>query len=98
MVTEFERLVYEKTGEIPRGRVTIYGEIAKAIGKPKAARAVGSALNRNPTPLVVPCHRVVRSNLDVGGFAKGTNAKIRLLIGEGVKIEGNRVVGAPFRF
>ncbi len=98
MATKFERSVYEKTSEIPRGRVTTYNEIARAIGTPAASRAVGNALNRNPTPIIVPCHRVVKSNLEVGGFAKGTNAKIQLLIGEGVKIKGNRVVGEPFRF
>ncbi len=98
MVTEFERLVYEKTGEIPRGRVTTYGEIAKAIGKPKAARAVGSALNRNPHPITVPCHRVVGSNMHLGGYANGTDAKKQLLISEGIVIKGCQVIGEPFQF
>ncbi len=98
MPTEFERLVYEKTSEIPKSRVATYGEIAKVIGRPGAARAVGNALNKNPTLVVVPCHRVIRSDLNLGGFVTGTEAKKQLLIVEGVKIIGQRVVGKPWTF
>ena len=95
--TPFELAVYERLKEVPRGRVTSYGEIAKAIGKEGAARAVGNALNRNPFK-DVPCHRVVRSDRCVGGFALGKEAKIRILKGEGVIIKGGRVMGKLFRF
>jgi methylated-DNA-[protein]-cysteine S-methyltransferase len=93
MATEFESLVYEKTMEIPQGRVTTYRELARAIGRPGAVRAVGNALNKNPTPTVVPCHRVVRSDLSIGGFARGSEEKIRLLKIEGVEIEDSRLNG-----
>ena len=92
MVTDFERRVYEKTQEIPVGFVTTYKEIARAIGRPRAFRAVGNTLNKNPTPIIVPCHRVIRSDRGVGGYAKGHKAKVELLKSEGVPIENGNVV------
>lgn len=68
--TEFERTVYAATRAIPFGKVATYGQIAKAIGKPGAARAVGRALGRNPISIVIPCHRVVASD-GLGGFTGG---------------------------
>jgi len=88
---KFEEAVYAKVREIPRGRVATYKEVAIAIGKDKAYRAVGNALNRNPHPKTVPCHRVVRSDLKIGGFSKGIRAKKKLLTEEGVKFDGKRV-------
>jgi methylated-DNA-[protein]-cysteine S-methyltransferase len=98
MATEFERRVYERTREIPLGMVTTYGEIAKAIGTPNASRAVGNALNRNPLPVEVPCHRVVRSDMSLGGFSRGAGTKERLLRGEGILVVNGRVAGRIFRF
>ncbi|PIT85684.1 cysteine methyltransferase [Candidatus Micrarchaeota archaeon CG10_big_fil_rev_8_21_14_0_10_59_7] len=83
--------------EIPRGRVSTYSAIAKAIGKPKAARAVGNALNRNHSSRV-PCHRVVRSDGRAGGFARGTREKIRMLRREGVRVVNGKVDAQPFLF
>jgi methylated-DNA-[protein]-cysteine S-methyltransferase len=57
--------------EIPHGRIVTYGEIARRIGKPKAARAVGQALGRNPVPIVIPCHRVISSDGSLGGYSGG---------------------------
>jgi len=96
--TEFELKVYERTREIPPGMVTSYSELARAIGKPRAWRAVGNALKKNPSPISVPCHRVVRSDMRIGGFSKGALEKERLLRSEGVRIEKGRVVGEIFRF
>jgi methylated-DNA-[protein]-cysteine S-methyltransferase len=87
----FEEAVYSKIKEIPKGRVTTYKEVAVAIGKPGASRAVGNALNRNPHPIEVPCHRVVKSDLTIGGFARGTKEKKKLLKKEGVKFDKNKV-------
>ncbi|MCX6762053.1 MAG: MGMT family protein [Candidatus Moranbacteria bacterium] len=88
----FSDLVYAKTKLVPRGRVTTYGQIAKAIGKSKASRAVGNALNCNPYVPVVPCHRVVKSNGEIGGFVYGTRAKAGLLAKEEVKVKDGKVV------
>lgn len=89
----FERAVYSACRRIGRGRVATYAEIARAVGKPGAARAVGNALGKNRSPSV-PCHRVVRSDGRVGGFAWGTERKALMLRAEGVRIAGGRVCGA----
>ena len=65
--TEFERKVFEALAKVRRGRVISYGELAAAAGAPRAARAVGSALGKNPIPILLPCHRVVASN-GIGGY------------------------------
>ncbi|MGB9748312.1 MAG: MGMT family protein [Candidatus Woesearchaeota archaeon] len=82
--------VYEIVSRIPKGRVATYKLVAKALNT-RAYRAVGNALNKNPYKNV-PCHRVVKSNGFVGGYAKGANEKIRILRSEGIKIENNRIV------
>jgi O-6-methylguanine DNA methyltransferase len=69
--SEFERAVWMKALEIPRGEVRPYGWIAAEIGRPKAVRAVGTALGHNPVPLIVPCHRVVRSDGMIGQYSLG---------------------------
>ena len=65
----FSDSVYAMTSMVPMGRVTTYGAIAKAMGVPGAARAVGQALGANPNPIVVPCHRVVRADGVLGGYS-----------------------------
>ncbi len=81
--TPFERQVYEATRAIPFGKVATYGQIAKVIGKPKAQRAVGNALGKNPIGIVIPCHRVVGFD-SLGGFTGGLEHKKKLLRLEGV--------------
>ncbi len=88
---DFEKHVYAACSKIKKGRVSTYAEIAKAIGSPKAARAVGNALNKNPYK-TVPCHRVVCIDGRVGGFAHGTKRKCAMLRKEGIKIKNNRVL------
>ncbi len=84
-LTPFERDVLMKALEIPRGEVRTYGWIAREIGRPRAVRAVGSALARNPIPLFIPCHRVVRSDGSIGQYGCGGPVnKRRLLLHEGV--------------
>ena len=81
----FEVAVWTKALEIPRGEVRPYGWIAAEIGRPKAVRAVGTALAHNPVPLVVPCHRVVRSDGMIGQYSMGgPDAKRRVLAAEGL--------------
>ncbi|MEM9955824.1 MAG: bifunctional DNA-binding transcriptional regulator/O6-methylguanine-DNA methyltransferase Ada [Chloroflexota bacterium] len=78
-VTAFQQRVLDELKRIPYGETRSYGEIAKAIGKPKAARAVGNACNKNPVPLVIPCHRVVSSSGKLTGYAFGLERKKQLL-------------------
>jgi methylated-DNA-[protein]-cysteine S-methyltransferase len=78
MLTEFERKVLLETLRIPRGRTVTYEELARGIGHPKASRAVGNALNENPLPIIIPCHRIVGKK-DIGGYAFGIKMKKKLL-------------------
>ena len=87
----FERHVLAATRAIPRGEVRTYGEIARAIGSPGAARAVGRTLGRNPIPIIIPCHRVLAAGGRSGGFSApgGTSTKFRLLAIEGARRKGD---------
>jgi methylated-DNA-[protein]-cysteine S-methyltransferase len=88
--TAFQKSVYLACARIPEGKVSTYSDIALAIGKPGAARAVGNALNKNRSP-TVPCHRVIRSDRSVGGFARGTRMKVAMQRREGVVIVDGKV-------
>jgi O-6-methylguanine DNA methyltransferase len=98
--SEFERAVWSKAQEIPRGEVRPYGWIAAEIGRPKAVRAVGSALGHNPIPLVIPCHRVVRSDGLIGQYSLGgASNKRTMLAAEGLDPdELERLARAGVRF
>lgn len=76
---------------VPEGKVTTYGAIAKKLGRPHGARAVGQAMNRNPYAPDVPCHRVVGADGKLTGYAGGLPKKKRILKAEGVRIVGDRV-------
>ncbi|MDP9751916.1 methylated-DNA--[protein]-cysteine S-methyltransferase [Thermoanaerobacter pentosaceus] len=84
--TDFQKTVWCEISKIPYGEVKTYGEIAKLIGKPKAARAVGQALNKNPIPIIIPCHRIIGSKGDLVGFGGGIEIKQFLLRHEGVEV------------
>jgi methylated-DNA-[protein]-cysteine S-methyltransferase len=90
-LTPHQRRVYYLLTLIPPGKVTTYGEIARALGN-KGARAVGNSLNKNPFAPQIPCHRVVAANGSVGGYAFGTTKKTSLLFCEGITITGGKVV------
>jgi methylated-DNA-[protein]-cysteine S-methyltransferase len=96
----FSDSVYAMTSMIPIGRVTTYGAIAKAMGFPGAARAVGQALGANPNPIVVPCHRVVRADGVLGGYTGGEGlvTKAKLLSREGVKVSAGKVNLSKYLF
>jgi len=87
-VPEFSRRVLEVCAEIGPGMVKTYGELAKAVGRPGAARAVGQVLRHNPFPMLVPCHRVVGTDGRLSGFSGGLRLKERLLALEGWRFEG----------
>ena len=84
--TPFQQRVWYALQQIPYGTTRTYGEIAAAIGNPRASRAVGMACNKNPLLLIVPCHRVVGANATLTGFAYGTDAKQWLLELEGTTL------------
>jgi|TARA_Y100000310_G_scaffold293020_1_gene322274 methylated-DNA-[protein]-cysteine S-methyltransferase len=90
MPTKFQNKVYKICKKVPKGKVTTYKAIAKVMGN-KAYRAVGSALNKNPYAPRVPCHRVINTNGNLGGFASGLKNKIKLLKKEGVQIKNNKI-------
>ena len=76
--TVFEKQVWQALINIPYGSTVSYGEIAERIGKPKASRAVGNAVGKNNLLILVPCHRVIRGNGDLGGFSAGIENKVKL--------------------
>lgn len=94
----FSEKVYKLTAQIPKGKVSTYKNIAATLRKPKAARAVGQILNKNPHPKTVPCHRVVRSDGATGGYVQGNKNKTSLLKKEGVEIEEGQVNLKKFLF
>ncbi len=90
MVKSFNERCYSVLKKVPKGKVTTYGRIARALHT-KAYRAVGNAMNKNPYAPKVPCYRVVKSNGEVGGFAFGTKKKIQMLRKEGVEIKKGKI-------
>jgi methylated-DNA-[protein]-cysteine S-methyltransferase len=85
------RDVYTLLTEIPPGKVSTYGDIAKALGHPKASRLIGRIIANNPNPISVPCHRVVKSNGEIGGFMYGEQKKREILEEEGIIFQGTFV-------
>ena len=84
----FQRRVLAAARRIPAGRVVSYGDLARRIGRPRACRAVGQALGRNPVPIVIPCHRVVAGAGRLGGYVGGAARKRKLLALEGARLAG----------
>jgi methylated-DNA-[protein]-cysteine S-methyltransferase len=91
--TPFQQSVWAALAQIPWGALRSYADIARAIERPKAVRAVGAANGRNPLPIVVPCHRVIGSNGSLTGFAGGLEIKRRLLELEGQLSPGQQAMG-----
>lgn len=90
-VGPFRRRVYEALMQVPFGQVVTYGRLAGRIGRPRAARAVGQAVGRNPLPLFIPCHRVVAAGNRLGGFGAGLRWKAALLRHEGWTVKDGRI-------
>jgi methylated-DNA-[protein]-cysteine S-methyltransferase len=87
----FQARTLDLVSKIPKGRVTTYKELARALGSPLASRAVGNAIAKNPRPVEIPCHRVVRSDGSVGKYIFGSDKKVSLLIEEGVEVKDGKV-------
>ena len=84
--------MYEKLLKVPKGKVTTYGELAKAVGLKNGQRAIGRIMNKNPFPVIVPCHRVILSSGKIGGYAWGEKIKANMLSKEGVQIKKGKIL------
>ncbi len=91
-MTKFAQKVLAIVKRIPRGKVMTYKEIAIKLGNKNLARAIGQVLKKNPYPIVIPCHRVIRSDGKIGGYSLGIKKKKRLLRKEGILIIGDKVI------
>ncbi len=91
MASSFNQQCYALLKLIPEGSVVTYGDIAHALGS-KAYQAVGNAMAKNPNPITVPCHRVVKSSGEIGNYALGVAKKIQLLNTEGIKTADGKIV------
>ena len=89
---KLEEKVYKKLLEVPRGMVTTYGDLAKAVGIKNGQRVIGRIMNKNPYPVIVPCHRVIKSDGKIGGYAWGEKIKTNMLSKEGVKIKNGKII------
>jgi methylated-DNA-[protein]-cysteine S-methyltransferase len=84
--------VYQLLLQIPEGKTTTYGDLAAALGNPLASRLIGRILGRNPNPITVPCHRVVKSDGTLGGYRDGIDKKLELLKKEGISISNKLII------
>ena len=89
VTSDFQQEVYDQLFSVEYGHVTSYGQLARDIGKPDQARAVGQAVGHNPIPIIVPCHRVIASDGRLTGFSGGLEAKVELLKLEGIDVDGH---------
>ncbi|TRZ80824.1 MAG: MGMT family protein [Nitrosopumilales archaeon] len=95
-----EHKVYEKLLQVPKGKVTTYSELAKAVGLKNGQRTIGRIMNKNPFPVIVPCHRVILSNGKIGGYAWGEKIKTNMLSKEGIEIKRGKILDSDkiYRF
>ena len=90
-MNKLDQQVYKKLLQVPKGKVTTYGELAKAVGLENGQRLIGQIMARNPFPVIVPCHRVVKSDGKIGGDDYGDKVKTKMLSDEGVKITDGKI-------
>lgn len=90
-MNDLDRQVYKKLLKVPKGKVTTYGELAKAVGLKNGQRAIGRIMNKNPFPVIIPCHRVVKSDGTIGGYFYGHQVKTKMLSDEGVAIKNGKI-------
>lgn len=90
-MNRLDQQVYKKLLLVPKGKVTTYGELAKAVGLKNGQRIIGQIMARNPFPVVVPCHRVVKSDGKIGGYFYGDKVKTKMLSDEGVQINDGKI-------
>ncbi len=86
-----EQKVYKKLLNVPKGQITTYGDLAKAVGLKNGQRIIGKIMKNNPYPVLVPCHRVVMSTRKIGGYAYGKHVKMKMIVDEGIKITNDKI-------
>ena len=86
-----EQKVYKKLLDVPKGQITTYGDLAKAVGLKNGQRLIGKIMNKNPYPVLIPCHRVVMSTGKIGGYAYGEHVKMKMLSDEGIEITNGTI-------
>ena len=84
--------VYKKLLQVPEGKITTYGDLARAVGIINGQRTIGNIMKKNPFPVIVPCHRVVQSTGEIGGYAYGKKVKSHMLSKEGIKIRDGKII------
>jgi len=89
---KLEEKIYKKLLEVPKGKITTYGELAKAVGLKNGQRVVGKIMNKNPYPVIIPCHRVIMSTGKIGGYAFGEQIKTNMLNDEGIQIKNGKIL------
>jgi len=87
-----QQKIYKKLLEVPKGQITTYGELAKAVGLKNGQREVGKKMIKNPYPVIIPLHRVVMSTGKIGGSAYGEPVKTKMLKAEGIKIQNGKLI------
>ena len=88
---KIDKKIYKKLLLVPSGKITTYGELSRAIGLKNGQRVIGRVMKNNPFPVIVPCHRVVKSNRDIGGYAFGVDIKRNMLTKEGICIKNDKI-------
>ena len=86
-----EKKIYKKLLTVPHGKITTYNELSKSIGLENGQRLVGQIMKKNPFPVIIPCHRVIKSNGDIGGYLFGIDIKKNMLRKEGICIIKNKI-------
>lgn len=86
-----EQKIFKKLLQVPKGKITTYGELSKAVGLKNGQRVVGKIMNKNPYPVIIPCHRVVMSTGKIGGYAYGEHIKTKMLCDEGLEIKNGKI-------
>lgn len=97
-MSEFQSRVLRMVSTVPRGKVTTYKELARAVGRPRAYRAVANALAKNPRPMEIPCHRVVRADGKIGGYKLGVKQKSKMLAAESIEVQNGKVLLSKYIF
>jgi methylated-DNA-[protein]-cysteine S-methyltransferase len=88
---KLDKKIYKKLLHVPPGKITSYSELANSVGLKNGQRAIGQIMKKNPFPVIIPCHRVVKSNREIGGYAFGVDIKRNMLTKEGICIKNDKI-------